>query len=87
MSSGTCDQLYLALRLASIHQHVEKAGPLPFTIDDVLINFDDVRAKAALDVLLTLAGQTQVILFTHHKRVVELARELDTDEVFVHHID
>jgi len=75
LSDGTRDQLYLALRLASLEMHVGQNEPMPFVVDDVLINFDDDRARAGLEVLGELSKKTQVILFTHHKRIVELAKE------------
>ncbi len=75
MSDGTRDQLYLALRLATVERHVAHDEPMPFVVDDVLIRFDDDRARAGVQVLAELARKTQVILFTHHKRIVELARE------------
>lgn len=76
MSSGTRDQLYLALRLASLEKYMESAEPMPFIVDDVLVDFDDRRSEAALNALAVLAQKTQVILFTHHSRVVEQARRL-----------
>lgn len=76
MSDGTADQLYLSLRVAALELHFQSHGPTPVIIDDVLINFDDDRTRAALQVLLELSQQTQVIFFTHHRRVVELARSL-----------
>lgn len=75
MSDGTCDQLYLALRLASLVHYLEANEPMPFIVDDILVNFDNERAKAALEVLIELAGRTQVIFFTHHRHLVELAEE------------
>ncbi len=74
MSSGTCDQLYLALRLASLEKYMEQAEPMPFIVDDVLVDFDDERSAAALKTLAALAEKTQVILFSHHSRVVEQAK-------------
>lgn len=76
MSSGTRDQLYLALRLASLEKYMESAEPMPFIVDDVLVDFDDKRSEAALSALAELAENTQVILFTHHSQVVEQARRL-----------
>ncbi|MCP5016311.1 MAG: hypothetical protein GY938_13720, partial [Ketobacter sp.] len=76
MSAGTRDQLYLALRLASLEKYMESAEPMPFIVDDVLVDFDDMRSKAALDALSTLAEKTQVILFTHHAQVIEMAKQL-----------
>jgi uncharacterized protein YhaN len=76
MSSGTRDQLYLALRLASLEKYMESAEPMPFIVDDILVHFDDERSRATLGVLAELARRTQVILFTHHARLVEQARAL-----------
>ena len=74
---GTQDQLYPALRLASIERYLEEKEPIPFIVDDVLINFDDHRSAAALRTLAELAEKTQVIMFTHHWSVVQMAqREL-----------
>ncbi|MCI0667887.1 MAG: hypothetical protein L0Y43_07515 [Methylococcaceae bacterium] len=78
MSSGTRDQLYLALRLASLEKYMERSEPMPFIVDDILVDFDDERSESALNALAALARKTQVILFTHHSRVVEQARELKT---------
>ena len=83
MSDGTRDQLYLALRLASLERYVAANEPLPFVVDDILIRFDDERAAAALHLLAALADRTQVLFFTHHRRTAELAVATG-GEVFVH---
>jgi uncharacterized protein YhaN len=74
MSDGTRDQLYLALRLASLERYLMHNEPFPFIVDDILIQFDDRRAEAALQVLAQLSMKTQVLFFTHHWRLVELAQ-------------
>lgn len=74
LSEGTRDQLYLALRLAAIEEAFARHGPMPVVLDDVLVNFDDDRAAAALEVFAALAVQAQVLLFTHHRHLVELAQ-------------
>ena len=79
MSDGTRDQLYLALRLASLEKYLETNEPMPFIVDDILIRFDDRRAVAALNVLAELSSKTQVIFFTHHSRLVELAKGAVSD--------
>jgi len=85
MSDGTTDQLYLALRLASLEAYLEKNEPIPFIVDDILIKFDNERATAALEVLSQLAGKTQVIFFTHHRHLGELAEaNLDSSLLFKH---
>ena len=76
MSDGTLDQLYLALRLASIEQYLTDQEPMPLVLDDIFINFDDGRAQAGIEVLAEFAQKTQVLLFTHHGRNLELARQV-----------
>ena len=87
MSSGTRDQLYLALRLATLEWRLQSGEPMPFIVDDILINFDDERVKATIKVLAGLAEKTQVILFTHHRQVVEDAREMEGKaQVLIHEL-
>jgi len=88
MSDGTADQLYLALRLASLERYLENKEPLPFVVDDILLRFDDRRALATLEVLADLAGKTQVIFFTHHRHLVELATtRLAPSRLGLHELD
>jgi uncharacterized protein YhaN len=85
LSDGARDQLYLALRLASLERYARTNEPMPLVLDDVLINSDDDRARAALAVLGEIAQTTEVLFFTHHARLVELAREaLDPARLVVH---
>ncbi len=77
MSTGTRDQLYLALRLASLEKYMERSESMPFIVDDILVDFDDDRSQAALNSLAELAEKTQVILFTHHVQVVEQSKQLN----------
>ena len=74
LSEGTRDQLYLSLRLASLIRYADLAEPMPLVLDDVLIQFDDDRAGAALSVIAEVATRMQVLFFTHHARMLDLAR-------------
>jgi uncharacterized protein YhaN len=73
LSEGTRDQLYLALRVASVEAQARRAEPLPFIADDLLVHFDDTRAQAAISLLARLGRATQVVLFTHHDHIAALA--------------
>ncbi len=73
LSEGTRDQLYLSLRAASIEEHASHAEPLPFIADDLLVNFDDTRARAAITLLSQLGRTNQTVLFTHHAHIAALA--------------
>jgi uncharacterized protein YhaN len=85
MSDGTTDQLYLALRLASLETYLGANEPMPFIADDILIKFDNERARVALQILAELSRKTQVIFFTHHRHLVELAEaSMDPKILFKH---
>ena len=87
MSDGTCDQLYLSLRLASLESWLLRHEPIPFIVDDILLNFDNHRALATLERLVELSTKTQVIFFTHHHHLVELAQQhVGTDKLIVHEL-
>ncbi|OKO87651.1 hypothetical protein AC629_13395 [Bradyrhizobium sp. NAS80.1] len=76
MSDGTADQLFLALRLAAAEQSVAAGVRLPFLADDLFINFDDDRARAGFEVLAEIAATTQILFFTHHRHLADIAREV-----------
>ncbi|MCD6305227.1 MAG: AAA family ATPase [Deltaproteobacteria bacterium] len=85
MSDGTADQLYLALRLASLQTYLDHNPAMPFIVDDIMIKFDDGRTAAALQVLADLSKRTQVIVFTHHRHLMDLAdAAIDPSLVFKH---
>ena len=87
LSEGTADQLYLALRLAHVEEHAAAAEPLPFIGDDLLVQFDDARAAAALRLLAAPGGRTQTILFTHHRHLADLARDhVDPGRLAIHEL-
>lgn len=76
LSSGTRDQLFLALRLAALATSFERAETMPLVADDILIEFDDDRTLATLEVLADLGERNQILLFSHHRHVADLARAL-----------
>ena len=74
MSEGTLDQLYLALRLAALDLRRAAGVDLPVILDDVLMTSDEDRSGAILEALADFAGENQVLVFTHHRHMVELAQ-------------
>ena len=82
MSTGSCDQLYLAIRIAYLEHWLTSHEPVPFIVDDILLHFDDNRAIAALKVLGELSRRTQVVFFTHHAHILELARHCLPGDLF-----
>ncbi|MBW1660172.1 MAG: AAA family ATPase [Deltaproteobacteria bacterium] len=71
LSTGTREQLYLAIRLAYIQHYCRQFEPLPLVMDDVLVNFDDDRAHSTLKVLLEISNEVQVIFLTCHNTTVQ----------------
>ena len=74
LSEATCDQLYLALRLAYIEDYATRAEAPPFVGDDLFASFDDPRTGNGLEALAAIGDRIQPILFTHELHVPEDAR-------------
>lgn len=87
LSEGTRDQLYFSLRVASLLRYADVAEPMPLVLDDILIQFDDDRSRAALEILAELSSRIQVLFFTHHTKLVDLARaSLPAASLHVHEL-
>lgn len=86
MSEGTRDQLFLCLRIAAIELYAKAREPLPFIADDLFVTSDDDRVVPGLAALAELGRTTQVLLFTHHRHVVDAAKTLPSDAVKVHEL-
>ncbi len=72
LSRATAEQLFLALRLSYIENLAGAHPALPVLMDDVLVNFDDERRRAAARVIADFAGSRQVVFFTCHPATVEV---------------
>ena len=73
-SRGTCDQIYLSMRLA-LAQLVSSDGPMPVFLDDALSQYDDTRAKNALRALKNYSKSSQVLFFTCHSSICDAAEK------------
>lgn len=83
MSEGTRDQLYLALRLAYLDAYANRAEPAPFVVDDIFASFDEARTAQGLKALAAIADRVQMVVFTHHQHVVDVAARALGDELAV----
>ena len=70
VSSGTMDQVYLALRLAAAHL-IQQDDSMPLIFDDSFVLYDDERLRTALKWLST-AYNAQIIIFTCHQREAQM---------------
>ena len=75
LSQGAADQLYLAVRLAICDMVLPAENCVPIFLDDALVTFDDERMAAALDHLVELAEQRQILLFTCQQRELAYLRK------------
>lgn len=73
VSSGTMDQVYLALRLASAKLLQGSGSGFPLIFDDSFTQYDDERLKTALEWLASAYGG-QIIIFTCHRREAQMLR-------------
>jgi hypothetical protein len=70
LSRGSREQLFLCLRLALCSLYARRGADLPLVLDDVLVNFDAQRTKAAAAVLRDFAASgRQVLVFTCHEHI------------------
>lgn len=72
LSAGTIDQVYFALRLA-VADLLLGRDKMPLLLDDSFALYDEGRVRAALT---RIAGRSQILLFTCHKREEKLLKEL-----------
>lgn len=75
LSTGTREQLYLAIRLAYVLHYCRQNEPLPIVMDDVLVNFDEGRVRQTLSALAEVAQTVQILFFTCHRHMVQLAQD------------
>ncbi len=84
LSTGTREQLFLALRLGLVGEFAERAIELPMVLDDVLVNFDQSRAEAAIQTLIEFAERGhQVLLFTSHLHLARLCESQGIEPVWL----
>ena len=80
LSRGTREQVFLSLRLALAAAYGRRGVQLPLILDDVFVNFDAQRARAAAETIcqFALAGH-QVLVFSCHDHIRRVFQALDVD--------
>ena len=79
-SSGTGDQVFLAIRLAMALSFGEQIEPLPIVLDDIFVRFDEKRQRETLRFLMELGKKQQIFLFTCHERTMHIAEEVGSEK-------
>jgi uncharacterized protein YhaN len=83
LSRGTAEQLYLSLRFGFIREFSKRAESLPIVFDDILVNFDPERFRAACVAIKELAKTNQILYFTCHPESVNLLAEIMPDSKII----
>jgi uncharacterized protein YhaN len=76
LSTGTVDQIYLALRLAFVTCMGSNGEGIPMILDDPFGNYDDQRLERTMRLLAQLGDEHQILLFSCHDEVAQTARAL-----------
>jgi DNA repair exonuclease SbcCD ATPase subunit len=73
LSHGTAEQIYLLLRVALAKHLAKQEEACPLILDDVTVQCDSERTRAALDLLHQISKERQVILFSQEDEVLAWA--------------
>lgn len=79
LSRGTAEQLYLAIRFGYISNFASNSEPLPVIMDDILVNFDPIRAEHTAISINKLTKTHQVLFFTCHPETVKIFQKHNPD--------
>ncbi|MFP6593390.1 MAG: AAA family ATPase [Dehalococcoidia bacterium] len=74
LSRGAAEQLWLSIRFALVDEY-GSGSPLPMVLDDLLVNFDPRRARAACTAISALSERQQVIFLTCQPSTVSMLKE------------
>jgi len=83
LSRGTAEQLYLSLRFGFIREFSKRSESLPIVFDDILVNFDPERFRAACEAIKELAKTNQILYFTCHPESVNLLTKIIPDSTVI----
>lgn len=70
LSRGTCELLYLSIRLALAMEDSNK-NDFPLFLDETFVNFDKGRRAPVMNFLNELSKERQILVFTCHEHIKE----------------
>ena len=80
LSTGTIEQIYLALRLSIANVLI--AEELPIIIDDIFVTYDDQRLYETLSCLGEYLNR-QIIIFTTNQKIQEIFAGLGVNSNYI----
>jgi len=75
LSHGTAEQIYLLLRVVLAERLTTAGETCPLLLDDVLVQCDQARKRALLNIILAISRTQQVILFMQEQEVLQWAQQ------------
>ena len=69
LSHGTCEQIYLLLRMAMVEHFTKEGEVCPLILDDVTVQCDTPRTVAIMELLHELSRERQAIIFSQEDDV------------------
>jgi uncharacterized protein YhaN len=80
LSRGTREAIYLSLRMSLVSAYARRGASVPMVLDDVLVNFDGQRARAAAELLYDFSRNGyQILMFTCHDHMRDMFHSLGAD--------
>lgn len=80
LSTGTLEQIYLAVRL-SVAEEMSRVG-MPLMLDDIFGSYDDARLEAVLQCLVDYHAE-QIIIFTANDRLADILDRTNIEYTFI----
>lgn len=74
-STGLRAQILLSLKLAVAREMGD--GRIPMILDDVLLSFDSERKEGAMEALMQVSSDMQILLFTCDDDIAKMAERID----------
>jgi DNA repair exonuclease SbcCD ATPase subunit len=74
LSAATEDQFYLSWRIAALDVLSNNKYKLPLVVDEPFAQYDDKRLEEAMKILDKVSKERQVIIFTCHKRNIDILK-------------
>ena len=81
LSTGTIEQLYLALRISMIDDLSKEI--LPLFLDETFAYYDDERLQNILMFLVKEAQRRQIFIFTCSNREVNILKQLNINYNYI----
>ncbi|WP_416149171.1 AAA family ATPase [Salipaludibacillus sp. HK11] len=86
LSRGTCELLYLSIRLALATEESTKKN-FPFFLDETFVNMDKDRRSSVLTFLNELSKDRQILFFTCHESIIKEIDIIESDRISIHYLN